>query len=235
MKAIMRGFLLLFLLAGSALAVAESGKLTIYWIDTEGGAATLIIGPTGQSLLVDAGDAAPQDRDAQRIYQVAKLAGLNKIDALLATHYHSDHVGGVPALAKLIPIERYYDHGAMAEPANSFHDRFYKAYVATAQGKRNLVHVGSELPLAGVEITVVASDGKVIAEPLSGSKPNPFCNGAEQKPADKTENQRSIGFLLTWGKFKFMNLADMTWDKEMEVACPVNRLGTASIFQATHH
>jgi beta-lactamase superfamily II metal-dependent hydrolase len=234
MKALMRGFLLLFLLAGSVLAVAQSGKLTIYWVDTEGGAATLLIGPTGQSLLVDAGDAVQQDRDAQRIYQVAKLAGLKKIDAMLVTHFHSDHIGGVPALAKLIPIERYYDHGEMRE-STPIHMRLYKAYAAATEGKRNLVQLGSQLPLAGVQINVVAADGNVIANPLSGNKPNPFCAGVEQKPADKTENQRSIGFLLTWGKFKYMSLGDLTWDKEMEVACPVNRLGTATLFQATHH
>lgn len=234
MNRLTRGLIFFFFLVGSVLAFGDSGKLTIYWIDTEGGAATLIITPSGRSMLVDAGDVYPQDRDAKRIYETAKQAGLSRIDVLLTTHYHSDHVGGTPALAKLIPIDHYYDHGELAE-SGPFAERLYKPYAALAAGKRILVRPGDQIPLTGAQVTVVAADGKTISGALKGNKPNALCNGAQQKPADKTENQRSIGFLLTYGKFTFLNLADLTWDKEMELACPVNKLGTVTLMQATHH
>src|SRR5580692_10736805 len=102
-------------LAGAA-ARAQSRNLQIYWIDVEGGAATLIIGPSGQALLVDTG--WPGDRDAKRIAETAHAAGLAKIDFLMITHYHSDHVGGLPALASLIPIGKFYDHGDSIEASS---------------------------------------------------------------------------------------------------------------------
>jgi beta-lactamase superfamily II metal-dependent hydrolase len=235
MSTLTRYLLLPVLLLSATLSFAEPGKLTIYWVDTEGGAATLIVAPSGQSMLVDTGYPDPQDRDANRIFEVAKLAGLRKIDVLLTTHFHADHLGGTPALAKLIPIDRFYDHGNLAEQGNAVLTAQYLAYTAVAEGKRTLLAPGAQIPLAGVQIAVVAADGKTITEPLKNSKTNPFCEEAEQKPADTTENQRSIGFVLTYGKFKFLSLGDLTWDKEMELACPVNKLGTVSLFQATHH
>jgi beta-lactamase superfamily II metal-dependent hydrolase len=214
----------------AATLCAQSRPLEIYWIDTEGGAATLILTPAGQSLLADAGN--PGDRDAQRILAVAKLAGLSKIDFLLTTHYHSDHVGGAPALAKLIPIGRYLDHGDSIETGDPAGAKLFDAYAAVAAGKRTTLGPGEKIPLQGIDATVVTSNGKVIAK--TGS-PNPFCDGAKQHDPDKTENQRSLGFLLTYGKFKFLDLGDLTWDKEMELACPTNRIGTVTLFQATHH
>ncbi len=226
-------FLLALTLAG--LLRAQPGNLTIYWIDTEGGAATLIVAPSGQSLLVDTGNPGPADRDPKRILEAASLARLTKIDILLTTHYHSDHVGGTPALAKLIPIGKYYDHGESIETSDPFSSKLWDAYKATAEGKRTTVKPGDKIPLEGTDITVVVSNGEPIAKAINGGGPNPLCKDAQQKPPDKTENQRSIGFLLTFGRFKFLNLADLTWDKEMELACPVNKLGTVSLFQATHH
>jgi beta-lactamase superfamily II metal-dependent hydrolase len=224
------------ILATSALVAQspQSGDLQIIWTDVEGGAATLIVTPSGQSLLVDAG--FPQDdRDAKRIFAATQAAGLKKIDILWITHFHLDHVGGVPALAKLIPIGKFYDHGDSIEATTPQGAKLYDDYKAVAQGKRVLVKPGDKIPLAGVEMIAVSAAGQVISKPINGGGPNNFCKDAQQKPEDKTENSQSAGFLLTYGKFKFLDLGDLTWDREMMLACPINKLGTVTLFQASHH
>lgn len=215
---------------------AQSKTMDIYWIDVEGGGATLIVTPQGQSLLVDTGNPAPDDRDARRIAEAAKQAGLKKLDYLWITHYHGDHVGGVPALVKMIPVDHFLDHGDSIEAQTPGGAKLWADYRAASDGKRTVLKPGDKLPLKGLEGVVVAANGSTIAKPINGGGgANPFCANAETKPADTTENQRSAGFLLTWGKFKFLDLGDLTWDKEMELACPVNKLGTVTLFQATHH
>ncbi len=225
-----------FLAAASLFAQSSppSGNLQIVWTDVEGGAATLIVSPSGQSLLVDTG--FPQDdRDAKRIFAAAQAAGLKKIDILWITHFHLDHVGGVAALSKLIPIGKFYDHGDSIEASTPQGAKLYDDYKAVAQGKRTLVKPGDKIPLAGVDITAVSAAGQVISKPINGGGPNDLCKDAQQKPEDKTENSQSAGFLLTYGKFKFLDLGDLTWDREMMLACPVNKLGTVTLFQASHH
>jgi competence protein ComEC len=213
---------------------AQSGNLQIVWTDVEGGAATLIVTPSGQSLLVDTG--FPQDdRDAGRIFAATQAAGLKKIDILWITHFHLDHVGGAPALAKLIPIDKFYDHGDSIEANTPQGAKLYNDYKAVAQGKRTIVKPGDKIPLRGVDITVVSAAGKVIGQAMNGGGPNDLCKDAQQKPEDKTENSQSAGFLLTYGKFKFLDLGDLTWDREMMLACPVNKLGAVTLFQASHH
>lgn len=230
----MTGRLALMVCAAAALVAAQPRTLDIYWIDVEGGAATLIVSPSGQSLLVDAGNPGPADRDAKRVYAAAQMAGLKKIDFLMTTHFHSDHVGGTPALSKMIPVERYLDHGDSIETTPNA-VQLFDAYKSVAEGKRTTLKPGDRIPLRGVNIEVVASNGVVLAKPINGGGPNPFCAGAKQHDPDKTENQRSAGFLLTYGKFKFLDLGDLTWDKEMELACPADKLGTITLLQATHH
>src|SRR5580658_5013386 len=169
---------------------AQSGNLQIVWTDVEGGGATLIVTPSGQSLLVDTG--FPQDdRDAKRIFAAAQAAGLKKIDILWITHFHLDHVGGVPALAKLIPIDKFYDHGDSIEANTPQGAQLYSDYKAVAQGKRVLVKPGDKIPLKGVDITAVSAAGQVISKPINGGGPNDFCKDAQQKPEDKTENGQS--------------------------------------------
>jgi beta-lactamase superfamily II metal-dependent hydrolase len=214
---------------------AQCRSLDIYWIDVEGGAATLIVSPSGQSLLVDTGNPGADDRDAKRIYQVAtKEAGLTKIDYLSTSHYHSDHVGGLEALVKLIPIEHFLDHGDSIETGQPA-TQLWAAYQSVSKGKRLVMKVGDRIPLKGVSGIVVSSNGEVLSKPLAGAGHNQFCDGAEQKAPDKSENGRSLGFLLTYGKFKFLDLGDLTWDREMALACPENKIGTVTLLQATHH
>ena len=222
-------FILLSLTA-FPLAAAEK-TLDIYFIDVEGGQATLIVTPDKQSLLVDTGWPGFEDRDADRIVKAAKKAGLKKIDNLVITHYHRDHVGGISQLLQKMPVVNFIDHGPNRETDRAA-EQLMAAYTkATATGQRKSVKPGDMIALKGAEVKVVSADGEVLSG--AGAK-NPHCSEAK-KEADPTENARSLGFLLTFGKFKFVDLGDLTWNKELELACPADRLGAVSVYLTTHH
>jgi competence protein ComEC len=223
--------LLVLLISSSALLNAQSRNLDIYWIDVEGGAATLIVSPSGESMLIDTGWAM-DGRDAKRLYAAVQEAGLKKIDYLVISHFHADHVGGLTEFSKMIPVGRYFDHGDTIEPENQ---QWLDRYRAASSGKRTIVKPGDDIPLKGLRVLVVSSDQKLLAKPVNGGGANPLCSGAEQKAPVSPENQRTVGLLLTFGKFKYLNLVDLDWSKEMELACPVNRLGTVTLYQTGRH
>ncbi|HYP06901.1 MAG TPA: MBL fold metallo-hydrolase [Bryobacteraceae bacterium] len=226
----------LALLAGSL--GAASPNLDIYWIDAEGGASTLIVAPSGQSLLIDTANRTPDDRDAKRIFAVAQQAGLKKIDFLLTTHYHGDHVGAMEALAKLIPIEQYLDHGESIELERPRGIELYKRYSAQVEGKRRILKPGDTIPLKGTNITVVAASGKTIAKALKGGGKTDasVCDAIQAKPPETDiENNESVGFVLTFNKFKFLALGDLPWNYEKALVCPQNLIGTVDLYQTTHH
>jgi competence protein ComEC len=228
-------FLTLFamLLAQSSLAqpAAPSKNLEMYWIDVEGGAATLIVAPSGQSLLIDTGWAVG-DRDAKRIYAAAQQAGLKQIDHFVLSHYHADHAGGLSALSEMIPIGRFYGRGDDIEKENQ---QWLDSFVNASKGRRTIVKAGDTIPITGLEALVVASDGKFLDQLVKGGGPNPLCATAEEKAAAGPENQRMVGILLTSGKFKFLALLDLDWEKEMELVCPINKLGQVTIYQTSRH
>jgi competence protein ComEC len=219
------------MVAAGATAGAQPRGLDIYWIDVEGGAATLIVSPSGESLLYDAGWEVG-DRDARRVFAVAQQAGLKKIDYFILSHFHADHAGGIQALAKLIPIGRCFDRGDFIEPANQ---KWRDAYLSVCGSRRTILNVGDKIPLKDVQIDVIASNGRLLTKPLAGAGPNPLCARAENKPPDVPENQLMVGALFTYGKFRFLDLADLDWEKEMELACPENRIGQVTIWQAGRH
>jgi competence protein ComEC len=223
--------LIAFLLVAVGTAPAQPRNLDIYWIDVEGGAATLMVSPSGESLLFDAGREVG-DRDAKRIFAVAQQAGLKKIDYFILSHFHADHAGGLQALAKLIPIDKCFDRGDFIEPANQ---RWRDAYLSVCANKRTILHAGDRIPLKGLQVDVVASNGRLLAKPNRGGGPNPLCATADNKPPDVPENQLMVGALFTYGKFRFLDLADLDWEKEMEFACPVNKVGEVTIWQAGRH
>ena len=234
------GVILCVVLASTPAAAASGGKaLQIYFVDVEGGQATLFITPAGQSLLIDTGWPDHDGRDADRIVAAAKHAGLSKIDYVLITHFHADHVGGAPQLAARIPLGTFLDHGENRETTNADTVKGWEAYqqlLATGKYKRITLKPGDALPIHGIDATVLSADAALIDKPVAGAgQENPVCKDAVPYPADQTENVRSLGTLITFGKLKIIDLGDLTKDKEMQLMCPMNKVGKVDIYIVSHH
>ncbi len=227
------------LLASSPMHAQKSGDLRVFFIDVEGGQSTLFVTPDHHSLLIDTGWPGNNGRDADRILAAAKKAGLTRIDFVLLTHYHIDHTGGVPQLTDRIPVSTFIDHGPLREPGDKATVTVYDAYqkvLATGKYQHILAKPGMMLPIPGLTAEILTADGNFLDKPLPGAgQPNPFCKDSEHRPADQTENSRSVGTLLTWGKLRILDLGDLTWDKEMDFLCPDNRIGHVDILIVSHH
>jgi competence protein ComEC len=231
-------------LASSALAfgatpAAKPNDLKVYFVDVEGGQATLFVTPEKKSLLIDTGWAGNEGRDAERIVAAAKLAGISRINYVLITHYHADHVGGAPQLAARIPIDAFIDHGENRESGNADTARGWQAYRELLAGnhyQRITSKPGDALSIGALHLTTISADGALIAAPLpSAGAINSYCKDTEQRATDQTENRRSLGTLLTFGKLRILDLGDLTWDKERELMCPDNKLGHVDVYIVSHH
>ena len=214
-------------------------SLHIYFVDVEGGQATLFVTPAAQSLLIDTGWPGNDGRDADRIAATARKAGISKIDYVLITHFHDDHVGGVPQLVARIPVGTFIDHGDNRESTDAVTVKDWQAYqavLAAGKYKRLSAKPGDVLPVKGMQATIISSDAALIEKPLPGAgQENPYCKDAEQFPADTTENLRSLGTLVNFGKLRILDLGDLTHDKEMQLMCPVNKIGKIDIYIVSHH
>jgi competence protein ComEC len=230
------GVLFTVALAVALSATRAADTLDIYWIDVEGGASTLIVTPQGQSVLMDAGFAGFGDRDASRIaHVVTKEAGLSRLDYFLASHFHSDHVGGLAALSKRVEIGAFIDHGESVDKGPDGRSPYEDTYRALAGARARTVKPGERLPLNGVELVIVAAHSQFLPAPLTDTGPNPLCSSSKAQPEDRGENGKSLGYLLRAGKFEFVNLGDLSWNFQHRLACPVNLLGKVDLFQVTHH
>ena len=222
-----------------ALPPATTTKsLQIYFVDVEGGQSTLFVTPEGQSLLIDTGWPGNNNRDAARIVAAAHDAGINKIDFVLITHYHDDHVGGAPQLDAAIPIGTFIDHGENRETTNAITQNrwLYKALLDSGKFHHIIAKPGDILPIKGMRVEVISSDGALIEKSLLGAgQPNPACANSSQPASDQTENPRSLGTLITFGKLRILDLGDLTVDKEYQLMCPLNKIGHIDIYIASHH
>ena len=242
-----------FLMAFASLAQSPTfarPAVRFYFVDVGWGNATLILSPSGQTMLIDTGD-----RDtAGNVVDVLRRVGVKQIDYLLITHYHSDHNGAMPMLASKFPIQTIVDHGTNVEfgktddwwkqRRNDFEpglakqtDAEHQAYLKICEQHRHLVvKVGDMLPITGLNVQVLTAGYKMIPRPLKGAgAQNPVCANTELRPEDDTEDGQSIGIVISYGKFRFVFLGDLTWDAEQRLFCPENRVGTADVYLITHH
>jgi competence protein ComEC len=228
------------------------GNLRIVMIDAEGGAASLFVDPAGISLLVDTGwgtnapPAAPQNGapapaapapTADRILAAAARLGLRKIDYVLITHYHADHVGGVLDVLAKIPVGTFIDHGPNRETTASVESSYSRYVAATAGHSRRSVKPGDTMQIGSMALTFVASDGELIDRPLPGAGgTTAHCDVPDKQPAlGGEENDRSLGFIARYGKTRILDLGDLTWNKDKGLVCPINKLGRIDLLLVSHH
>ena len=222
-------------LCGHAAAQPGRASLDIYWIDVEGGAATLIVTPAGQSILMDAGWNRDDARDAERIQAALRDAGVERLDFFIASHFHGDHVGGLKALAERVPIGQFVDHGDSVDQASERGKATWEAYLGVVGDGRRSIRPGDKLPLRGLEFSFVTAHGETPDRPLMPLGPNPHCGGSWPTPDESGENAVSLGYLLSLGAFQFLDLGDATVGLQLKLACPVNKLGNVDVYQAPHH
>ena len=221
----------------SIVPAQAADDLKVWFVDVEGGQATLFLTPAGESILVDAGWPGFGERDAQRIAAAAKEAGITAIDYMLVTHFHMDHVGGVPGLVAKIPVKTFVDHGDSIEN-DAEGKKLFDAYVAVRdKAKHLIVKPGDKLPLkAGVEWTIVSAGGKSIQKPLKGAgKSNPLCASFKKRDANDDENGQSTGSFIRFGKFTTIDLGDLLWNKEEALACPAAKIPPVDVYITSHH
>jgi competence protein ComEC len=210
--------------------------LEIYFVDVEGGQATLLVTPSNESILIDTGWPDFNGRDAARIAEVAASAGLKRIDYVVITHYHTDHVGGVSQLADRLPIGTFVDHGPNAEQSDGTKKNYADYQKAIGKSQHLVLKPDQGIPLKDVTFRALTSGGELITKPLpAAGTANPYCANTQLPAVDTSENAQSLGVLVTYGKFRLIDLGDLTKRKEMSLACPNHLIGAVDLYVVTHH
>ena len=224
--------------------MAERRMTDIYWIDVEGGGATLVVTPSGESILIDAGENL--DRDASRIHHVVtRVAGVKQVDHVVTTHWHSDHFGGVYKLSQLVPLKRFYANRRIPESLSEYQQSPFPVlkslYQKAVQENSQILKPGDSLPLKQgrdlpqLVIECIASDRIVASAGMSDSLSNPVCSKKKSGLPDESDNARSLVLRLKYGAFTFLNTGDLTWNMEERLVCPADRIGPVDLFQISHH
>jgi competence protein ComEC len=216
--------------------------LDVYVIDVEGGEATLFVSPSGESLLVDTGWPGFNGRDADRIAAAARQAGITRIDYLVVTHFHADHMGGAQQLAARLPIRHFIDHGSTSEQGERARAAFQSYADVRGKGVHTEAKPGDTIPISGFNVEIIAAGGVVLRRPVSGGGvQNPLCStfkphGPEitSRAAD-AEDLRSVSLFITYGRFRTVIMGDLTWNKEYDLMCPNNQLGGVDVYLVSHH
>ncbi|MEO8561726.1 MAG: MBL fold metallo-hydrolase [bacterium] len=224
--------------AASLRAQAPAAKaLDIYVVDTEGGKATLFVTPSGETVLIDTGN--PGARDLDRIMEVLGVAGVKKLDYLISTHYHQDHVGGLIALVQRVPVAHFMDHGANVESPEQVKG-FQAAYAELyARARHTVLKPGDSVPVKGLDWRIVTSAGRAISTPLAGAGQSnaATCASFQRKPDAPTpdDNGQSVGSVIGFGRFRILDLGDLLWNNEFDLVCPRNLIGTVDLYLVSHH
>lgn len=234
----------LIVATGIASVQSQSSKrqLEIFYVDVEGGAATLIVTPAGESVLVDAGWPGFDGRDAKRIEAAMKAANISQIDHLVMTHYHVDHFGGIPELAKRVKVAKFYDHGPMTslDEDKGFAEK-NAAYQTATKGQSITLTPGSEIKLKQasgtptITLQCLSTRGEIPPNKVKAPPASAECTNAQMKPEDKSDNARSVVLLLKYGAFDFLDTGDLTWNIEQKLICPRNLIGEIDLYQVAHH
>jgi len=239
-RSILPGAVVLLVVVCSAMGFEQAKKtMDIYVVDVEGGNAVLFVAPSGESVLIDSGNGgAAAARDAGRILAATKDAGVTNIDHLITTHFHGDHIGGLPELSQKIAIKELIDHGPNTQP-NQATDAFLQGGYKDlySKTKHTVAKPGDKIPVAGLDWRIVTSATEVIKTPLQGkATPNPYCADFKQQTGvNLTEDDQSVGSFITFGKFHTIHLGDLTLNRQFELMCPMNRLGTVDLLIAARH
>jgi beta-lactamase superfamily II metal-dependent hydrolase len=238
--------IILFLTAWAS-SLFGAKTLDFYFIDTELGNAVLVVTPSGQAMMLDTGQ--PGDEFVDRVMKVIRMAGVKQLDYVIVSHYHWDHFGTIPGIAKQIPILNYVDHGrdVNVNASKEYYERYgggprdklFEDYAKTRDsggGKHIVPKPGDHIAMKDIDVQILTCAGHLLLEPLPGAGAlNPGCALTSPRTEDTSEDGQSISKLVTFGKFRYVDFGDLTWNKEYRLFCPRNMVGTADVYVITHH